>query len=247
MVLEDKNILVTGGANGLGAAIVNKLLLAKARVIVLDKDNDALRLIPSSQKVSKVYCDLSSTGSTVEAIEKCIVDSVEIHGLVNNAGLIFSKPLVNVCAPERRHSFDDWLKVVDINLSKPFLIGSYISEHMVIKRIKGVIVNISSICATGNAGQSAYSATKAGLEALTKVWAAELGPLGIRCVAVAPGFIESPSTKTAVSSKVLAEVISRTPLKRLGSQDEIADIVVTIFENNFINGAIYSVDGGLRL
>jgi 3-oxoacyl-[acyl-carrier protein] reductase len=247
MVLEGKNILVTGGANGLGATIVKKLLLARARVIVMDKDKDALSSIPPSDKVSKVYCDLRHTETTVHALEKCIEDSVEIHGLVNNAGLIFSRALINVFSPERRHSFDDWLKVVDVNLSKPFLIGSYIAEHMVTKRIKGVIVNVSSICAAGNAGQSAYSATKAGLEALTKVWASELGPLGIRCVAVAPGFIESPSTRMAVSSKVLEEVIGRTPLKRLGSQDEVADVVITIFENNFINGAIFSVDGGLRL
>src|SRR6202044_1918411 len=109
-----------------------------------------------------------------------------------------------------------WEKVLSTNLSAAFYTSKHVVEAMLKKRKKGVIVNISSVSARGNAGQSAYSAAKAGLEALTKVWAKELAPMGIRCFAVAPGFCDTDSTHAAISDRVLEETIKRVPLKRLG-------------------------------
>jgi 3-oxoacyl-[acyl-carrier protein] reductase len=108
-----------------------------------------------------------------------------------------------------------------------------------------VIVNISSVSAKGNAGQSAYSAAKAGLEALTKVWAKELAPLGIRCFAIAPGFCDTESTHKAISERMLQETVGRVPIKRLGTAQEIASFVIAGIENDFLNGKILEVDGGL--
>lgn len=102
-----------------------------------------------------------------------------------------------------------WQKVIDINLTAPFVLGSYVAEQMIMTRTKGVIINISSISARGNAGQSAYSAAKAGLESMSIVWAKELGSFGIRCVAVAPGFMNTESTHGAVTQEVLDHVKKR--------------------------------------
>ena len=116
---------------------------------------------------------------------------------------------------------------------------------MAANRIKGVIVNLSSVSAAGNPGQTAYSAAKAGVEAMTAVWARELGPLGIRVVAIAPGFVDTHSTHAALSEEALKEWKRRTPLGRLGTAQEIASTVLFVLENDFISGCTIRVDGGL--
>jgi len=116
---------------------------------------------------------------------------------------------------------------------------------MITTRTKGVIVNISSVSAGGNAGQSAYSAAKAGVNALTAVWAKELSPLGIRVVAVAPGFTETESTKETVSEATLRETVKKVPLRRLGKPEEIAEGVLGAIRNDFFNGKVLELDGGL--
>ena len=95
-------------------------------------------------------------------------------------------------------NLNEWDDTLNINLKAPFLISSLVAQDMIKKRHEGIIINISSIAAKGNAGQSAYSSSKAGLESLTKVWAQELGPFGIRSVAIAPGYINTNSTRKAV-------------------------------------------------
>ena len=106
---------------------------------------------------------------------------------------------------------------------------------------------MSSVCAGGNAGQSAYSASKAGLEALSRVWAKELGPIGIRSVAVAPGFIEGQSTLKAMPIGSINGVINDTPLKMLGSGKDVAGAILLAIENDFMTGNVISVDGGYTL
>jgi Dehydrogenases with different specificities (related to short-chain alcohol dehydrogenases) len=114
-------------------------------------------------------------------------------------------------------------------------------------RIKGVIVNISSVSARGNAGQTAYSAAKSGLESMTRVWSKELGAFRIRAVSIAPGFIDTESTRSAVSEKILEDIRLNVPLKRLGAEKEISDFVITALENDYLNGAVIALDGGLVL
>jgi 3-oxoacyl-[acyl-carrier protein] reductase len=118
-------------------------------------------------------------------------------------------------------------------------------EKMITTRTRGVVVNISSVSSSGNAGQSAYSAAKAGVNALTAVWAKELGPMGIRVVALAPGFTDTDSTKDAVSEAALRETVKKVPLRRLGKPAEIADGVVSVIRNDFFNGKVFELDGGL--
>jgi len=110
-----------------------------------------------------------------------------------------------------------------------------------------VIVNISSISASGNEGQTAYSAAKAGVDAMTVTWAKELGRWGIRCNAVAPGFIGTESTRQALKQDVVERIRASTPLRRLGEAQEVALAVAALVENDFMNGVVLRVDGGLRI
>ena len=125
--------------------------------------------------------------------------------------------------------------------------GQKLVEHMIKLRTKGVIINISSICACGNEGQTAYSAAKAGVNAMTVTWSKELGRWGIRTNAVAPGFIGTDSTRDALNEVVLKHIQSNTPLRRLGQAEEVAQAVITLIKNDFINGIVLDVNGGLRI
>src|SRR5262249_49862426 len=154
---------------------------------------------------------------------------------VNAVGLIYSAPLVNVAArSERRHSLDAWRRVLDANLTAVFTATSCFVDRMVAARTRGVVVSLSSVAAAGNAGQGAYSAAKAGLNAAPAAWAKELGLLGIRFVAIAPGFIDVPTTRAAMPEQLLQDWIRRTPLRRLGSAGDVVSAVRFAIDNEHL-------------
>jgi 3-oxoacyl-[acyl-carrier protein] reductase len=128
-----------------------------------------------------------------------------------------------------------------------FYVTGCVVQQMLATRTSGVVVNISSVAASGNAGQSAYSAAKAGVNALTSTWAKELGPMGIRFAAVAPGFTQTEAMQRGLSEAMLKETIRKVPLRRLGTPDEIAQGVIAVIENDFFNGKVFELDGGLVL
>ena len=246
MNLDNKVAIVTGGASGLGASITKALIDKNANVVVLDIDQVALDNLQDNERLLKMQCDITQKEKLSSVISLIIERFSKIDILVNNAGILYSEPLINIMAPEKRHSVENWQKVIDLNLTTPFVLTSYVAEQMILKRTKGVIVNISSISAKGNAGQSAYSAAKAGLEALTKVWSKELGAFGIRSVAVAPGFMNTNSTHLALNENVLDELKQRVPLKKLGKPEDIAETVLFAISNEYTNGCVIEIDGGLR-
>jgi 3-oxoacyl-[acyl-carrier protein] reductase len=184
--------------------------------------------------------------------EKCVGEVWERYGpvsvLLNAAGLIYSSPLINVTSrSHRRHSLEAWKRVIDINLTAVFLATVNVVDRMVSTRTRGVVINFSSISASGNPGQGAYSAAKAGVNAMTNAWAKELGTLGIRFVAIAPGFIESSSTRAALQEPVLKDWIRRTPLRRMGSIDEVTSAVMFAIDNEYLTGTVIEIDGGLTI
>ena len=249
MDLSGKRIIVTGGVSGLGRASVEKLLARDATVAVLDVDAAGLRdLEQHHPEVECIECDISVYERVVEAMGRYHDAGSAADILVNNAGILHSEPLLRLTASGlERHDVAMWARVLAADLSSVFYVTACVVEKMVATRRAGVVVNISSVAAAGNAGQSAYSAAKAGVNALTATWAKELGPMGIRVVAVAPGFTETESMKHALSDSLLQETIKKVPLRRLGRPEEIADGVLAVIENDFVTGKVFEIDGGLVL
>lgn len=244
MRIDGAVALVTGGARGLGLAIANHLQSLGATVVVADLDRDALGKLPAT--LTGHVLDVTRPPDARAAVAEIIERHGRIDILVNNAGVIYSEPFVNVMNPDGiMHDYNRFREILDVNLDSVFIMTSAVVEQMVTRRGKGVIVNISSICAGGNEGQTAYSAAKAAVDAMTVTWSRELGRWGIRCNAVAPGFIDTESTRTALAEPVLKHIQASTPLRRLGEADEVAQAVAAVIENDFINGAVLAVNGGL--
>jgi 3-oxoacyl-[acyl-carrier protein] reductase len=247
MELRGKKVIVTGGVRGLGRSMVDKLIALEAVVTVFDLNVVGLNELSKQHTgVNCVECDVSDYEQVNSATGHYHEEFGAADVLINNAGILYSEPLIKISPTGvTRHDPVMWNKVMAADLNSVFYMTSYIVERMITTRTRGVIVNISSVSAGGNAGQSAYSAAKAAVNALTVVWAKELSPLGIRVVAVAPGFTETDSTKEAVSEAVLRETIKRVPLRRLAKPEEIADGVINAIANDFFNGKVLELDGGL--
>ena len=246
MEIKGAVALVTGGAQGLGLAIAQRLAKDGAIVVVADRNEDALAMM--SPGLECVTMDVTDH----EQVKKTVAGIMKRHGhldvLVNNAGVIFSEPFVNVMNPVGiMHDYGRFRASLILNLDSVFIVTAAVVEQMVNRRIKGAIVNISSISACGNEGQTAYSAAKAGVNAMTVTWSKELGRWGIRTNAVAPGFIGTDSTHNALNEAILKHIQVNTPLRRLGQADEVAQAVISLIENDFINGVILPVNGGLRI
>jgi len=249
MKIAEAKILITGGASGLGRALAIHLADKAAAVLVVDRNKEQLdQLTAEYPAIRSYHADLTN----YDEVQKFVADVFDEYGklnvLVNNAGIIHSEPLINILKKDdAKHSLENWKKTIDINLNAVFYVTVSVAEKMVKSRSKGVIINISSISSYGNAGQSAYSATKAALNALTVTWSKELGMFGIRCVAIAPGFIDTPSTQAALTEAKIKEYKNATPLGRMGKVEELYHSVSFIIENDFYNGTILNLDGGLKL
>ena len=247
MDLRGKKAIVTGGAGALGRATVERLLYGGAAVTVFDlnaRDFDQLK--EANADVHCVECDVSDYEQVRTATAEFHKQFGAADILINNAGILYSSPLLKVSsAGIEKHEVSMWHKVLTTDLSSVFYMTLCVVEKMIAERTKGVVVNISSVAASGVPGASAYSAAKAGVNALTASWAKELGPLGIRVIAVAPGFADTASTRAATSDRALADTVSKVPLRRLAKPEEIAAGVVAAIENDFFNGKVFELDGGL--
>ncbi len=240
-----KVALVAGGKGNLGTAIVAALRARGAKVATIDLDAAAATEDDDTLSVQADIADDASAGGAVAAV---LAAYGRIDILINAAGFIHSEPLVNLLnTAQRRHSAGTWQRVLRANLDATFVLTAHVAEQMVAKRIKGVIVSFSSVASAGNPGQSAYAAAKAGVEALTGVWARELGPFGIRAVAIAPGFVDTASTRQSLNDEALQEWKRRTPLHRLAATGEITSSVMFAIENDFLTGQTLRIDGGLTI
>lgn len=248
MNLSDKTVLVTGGAGAIGRHIVAAAQSRGARIAVIDVPGAALDALKrEGSAVHTLAADLTDPDAAHQAVDQAWRSLNGIVVLVNCVGVIFSAPLISISQTERKHSVADWRRVMDANLNAVFFATREVVDRMVMARTRGVIVNFSSISASGNPGQSAYAASKAGVEALTTVWAKELGPMGIRVAAVAPGFIDTESTRHALNEAQLEQLRQRIPLRRLGAAADIAAAVMAVIENDYVSGKTFSVDGGLTI
>ena len=246
LIVDGAVALVTGGAQGLGLAIALRLAEDGANVVVADRDADALATLP--QGLEGVLMDATDVGQVKASVSKIVQAHDRIDILVNNAGVIASEPFVNLLnTTEIMHDYGRFTDTLIANLSSVFIVSAAVVEQMIIRKTKGTIVNISSISASGNKGQTAYSAAKAGVNAMTVTWSKELGRWGIRCNAISPGFINTESTRRAMGEAALKDVEEHTPLGRLGHSEEVANAVLAVVTNGFINGAVLDVHGGLKI
>lgn len=244
MQLQGATALVSGAAGNIGAALVAELVAHGAKVAGVDMQQ------PSGPVAGATYFTADLTDAS--AVEQLMYDVVAQVGqpnvLINTAGTIHNALLFNLLdRNDGRLPLEGWERTVDSNLTTAFLLSREVVARMVKSRTKGVVVHFSSMAADGNAGQSAYSAAKAALESLTVTWSKELGPFGIRVNALAPGFIDTPSTAKALTPAQIAAWTKQIPAARLGTLAEIAHAVRFIIENEYYNGKVLRIDGGLRI
>lgn len=253
MKLDELRAIVTGAASGLGREFALSLCGAGAKVAGLDIDAAGLEEVARAAAglPGSFYGRRTNVARQEEAAQG-VADAVRqlgpVNSLINNAGIykdgLLVKELEGQCL---KMPLSQWQAVIDTDLTGSFLMAREVAAQMVQQRTRpGVIVNISSISHRGNAGQSNYSAAKAGLLAVTRVWAGELAPHGIRVAAIAPGFIDTPILE-AMSPEVREGWIGKVPLKRLGRPAEISLGLRFIIECDYFNGRCLEIDGGLTL
>jgi len=253
MDMHNKTVVVTGAGRGIGRAIALQIAAHGADVGLFDLNPDDLeetRALCAGESVQarSYQVNVADEGEVCEAMARVAADFGRLDGLVNNAGIVRDGLLVKVKdgVAVGRMGLDQWNAVIGVNLTGVFLCAREAAAHMIERGNGGVIVNISSISRAGNAGQSNYSAAKAGVESMSVVWAKELARYGIRCGSIAPGFTHT-EILAAMRPEVLDKLTAPVPLKRLGRPEEIAHAVLFIFENDFFTGRCLDVDGGLRL
>lgn len=242
-MLKGKTAVVTGGSRGIGEAIAYKLASMGANVAVIYAGNAAGaekvcdRCMKESGVEAKAYrCDVSDFSAVKETVAKIRSDFGTAHILINNAGITRD----GLLAMMKEEDFDS---VLDTNLKGAFNMIRHTSG-LFIRNREGCIVNITSVSGImGNAGQCNYSASKAGLIGLTKSVAKELAPKGIRCNAVAPGFIATDMTDTQTENPLLGMI----PLGRMGEPDEVAEAVAYLVTAKYVTGEVLRVDGGIAM
>jgi len=248
MELRGKNIIITGGAKGIGKTLVEELLKENANIAVFDIDHDALNIL--RKKFPRIYCkvcDVSNPGQVESAVDEYYKMFNTIDILVNNAGFIYNSLLIGFGKDGlKKHDIEMWDKVISTDLNSVFYMTANVVEKMILNRTRGLIINVSSISAAGNTGQTAYSAAKAGVNALTFVWSKELSSFKIRVAGISPGFTKTNTTMQSMSESMTNNWIKKTPIKRFGEPSEIADGILFIIKNDFFNGKILELDGGLR-
>jgi 3-oxoacyl-[acyl-carrier protein] reductase len=253
MDLQDKTIVITGAAHGLGQMMAQMIASHGAKLALADLDHaklqDTVRLCSAAGAKVKDYPIDVTNEAAVEALFSNIHrDFGSVDGVINNAGVTSDGLLVKVQngKVQRKLSADDFHKVIAVDLRGVFLCGREAAAHMVEGGRGGVIINISSISRAGNVGQTNYSAAKAGVAAMTVTWAKELARYKIRVAGIAPGFCNTRMV-AKIPSKILDRIVSTIPLRRLAAPEEIGRTALFIMQNDYCTGRILEIDGGLRL
>ena len=253
MDVRGNTVLVTGAGRGIGRALATYFAAKGANLALLDMNDSDLEetaeVCTYEGVAARCYvANAAEEAEVINAMDAVVKDFGRLDGLVNNAGIVRDAMLVKVKDGQiiGKMTLAQWQAVIDVNLTGVFLCAREAAERMIRLKNGGVIVNISSISRAGNAGQTNYSAAKAGVAAMTVTWAKELARHQIRVGAVAPGFIRTPMV-AGMKAEALAKVTAPVPLGRLGEPTEIAQAVGFIFENDFFTGRCLEVDGGLRL
>ena len=242
-ILKNKNIIVTGASGGIGNAIIKKLSDAGANILASGTRIEKLEELKKNfESIKIVKFDISQSNKIEEFIENATGDlGGSLDGIVNNAGITQDNLAI-------RMSLDEWQKVININLTSTFLMSKFAIKKM-LKNKSGKIVNITSVVGhTGNLGQANYTASKAGIVAMSKSLAIEYAKKNINVNCISPGFIKTAMTDK-IDDKFKQVIISKIPSARLGEPEDIANAVLFLASNqsDYINGETLHVNGGLYM
>ncbi len=240
-MLDNKVAIVTGASSGIGRAIAKKMIEAGATVIGVARSEDKLQSVKEwlGENFHYKVADVSEYERALQVVREVYEEFGRIDILVNNAGITQDTLLA-------RMDKEKWQKVIDVNLGGVFNYTKAALTYMM-KQRSGVVINISSVVGLyGNAGQANYAASKAGIIGFTKSLAKEVGKRGIRAVAIAPGFIETPMTEN-IPENLKKLALESIPLGRFGQPDEVANVVVFLASDlaSYITSTVIEVHGGL--
>ena len=246
MRLKDKVAIVTGSGRGIGEGIVMRFAEEGAKIIVNDVNEDDAKNVVDQVKAKggqavAVIGSVSDRATVQKMVDTAVKEFGTLDIIVNNAGITQDARLVKMTDAQ----FD---QVIAVNLKGVFECAQAVARIMTTQK-SGVIINASSVVGVyGNYGQTNYAATKSGVIGFTKTWARELGPQGIRVVAVCPGFVETGILKS-IPGPVLQKMVDKVPLGRLGKPEEIASVYAFLASDDasYINGAVIEVSGGIML
>ena len=240
--LNNKNIIVTGASGGIGNSIVEKLSEHGANILASGTRIEKLEELKSKFKNVKIIkFDISQIDKIEEFIENASKELGGLDCVINNAGITQDNLAI-------RMSIDEWKNVIDINLTSTFLMSKFAIKKM-LKNKKGKIINITSVVGhTGNLGQSNYTASKAGIIAMSKSLAIEYAKKNINVNCISPGFIKTNMTDK-IDDKFKEIIISKIPAARLGEPKDIAYAVVFLAssQSDYINGETMHVNGGMYM
>ena len=241
--LKGKNIIVTGASGGIGNSIVKRLNDFGANILASGTKSEKLDMLKSQFKdINTLKFDISQ----VEKIEEFLENATKELGgnldcIINNAGITQDNLAI-------RMSIDEWKKVIDINLTSTFLLSKFAIKKM-LKNKSGKIINITSVVGhTGNLGQANYTASKAGIVAMSKSLAIEYAKKNININCISPGFIKTAMTDK-IDEKFKEIIVSKVPSGRLGEPADIANAVLFLASNvsNYVNGETLHVNGGMYM
>jgi 3-oxoacyl-[acyl-carrier protein] reductase len=246
MRFEGKTALVTGGANGIGAATAALLARDGATVVVADFDEAAAQETATSIHGHAVRCDVTRRDDVEAAVEAAVGHGGSLDILVTCAGIIRDNMLFKM-------SDEDWDSVIDTHLKGTFFAARAAQRHMVEQK-SGKMVLISSTSALGNRGQTNYATAKAGLQGMTKTLAIELGPFNVNVNCVAPGFIATAMTQQTADrmgvpfEQFMEAVSGQVPLRRVGQPEDVAGTIAFLCSEDasYVSGQVIYVAGGPR-
>ncbi|TGK05567.1 SDR family oxidoreductase [Leptospira langatensis] len=256
MEITNKTAVVTGSAGGLGKEMAIHFAKLGANIVLSDISGEKLEIAKKEiealgAKVIAVQTDVSKEKDA----EKLMQDAVSAFGSVDiavlNAGILRDGLLIKADKQTgkvaSKLSLAEWQSVIDVNLTGVFLTGREAAVQMVNHGTKGVIIPIASVSMHGNPGQTNYSAAKAGVAAMTRLWAKELSRYGIRVAGIAPGFIATEMVMKDMNPEALKKWEAQIPIGRLGRPDEIASTAVFIAQNDLVDGVVLEISGGVKI
>ena len=241
--LKKNNVIVTGATGGIGNSIIEKLYNAGANILATGTKDEKLEVLKKKfQNIQTMKFDISQNDNLENFIEDATKKlEGKLDCLVNNAGITQDNLAI-------RMSLEEWKKVIDINLTSTFLISKFAIKKM-LKNKKGKIINITSVVGhTGNLGQTNYTASKAGIVAMSKSLAIEYAKKNININCISPGFIKTAMTDK-IDEKFKEIIISKIPSARLGEPEDIANAVIFLASSysDYINGETLHVNGGMYM